>query len=119
MTDVPSTCIQLHRATCTVSPSVDGWRDSSFIVTLEHTFLAQSYCVPEGCVSNPWLRDRSSEGTTCWGVHWGMSQPLPVTPWLLELPFPVVVASIGLLACVFVRHLLLSTRSDLSVPELM
>lgn len=88
--DVPPTCIQLHGATFTVSPSIDGWWDSSFIVTLEHTFLAQSYCVPEGCVSNSWLRDRPSEGTTCWGVHRRMSQPLPVTPWLLELPpFPL------------------------------
>lgn len=53
MTDVPPTCTQLHGAAFTVSPDIDGWRDSSFIVTLEHTFLSQSFCVPEGGVSNP------------------------------------------------------------------
>lgn len=52
---VPPTCVQFHRA-------VDGWWDSSFIANLEHTFLAQSYCVPEGYVSNPWLRDHPPEG---------------------------------------------------------
>lgn len=87
---VPPTCVQFHRAAFIVSPGVDGSWDSSFIVTLEHTFLAQSYCVAEGCVANPWLRDHPPERTTCWGVRMRMSQPLPLTPWLLELPpFPL------------------------------